>query len=181
MQCPIQITFHGIPRSDAVETHIREKMEKLEQFCSHMIASKATVEIAGKHKHQGQLFKVQLNITVPDKELVINRGTHEDIYVVLRDTFDAAKRQLEDYERRRRGDIKFHENILHGNVTKIESEGFGFIETPDGREFYFSRANVVHPSFEELEIGSKVQFLEKSGEQRLQAKRITIGKHHYPG
>lgn len=110
MQHPLQITFHGMPHSDAVEKHIREKMEKLEQFCSHMITSKATVEIAGKHKHQGQLFKIQLSITVPDKELVINHEMHEDIYVVLRETFDAAKRKLEDYERRRRGDIKFHEN-----------------------------------------------------------------------
>jgi cold shock CspA family protein len=181
MQRPLQIIFHGMPHSDTVETHIREKMEKLELFCSHMIACKATVEIAGKHKHQGQLFKVQLNITVPDKKLVINRAAHEDIYVVLRDTFDAAKRQLEDYERRRRGDIKFHENILHGHVTKIEPEGFGFIETPDGQEFYFSRANVVHPSFEKLEVGSEVQFLEEVGEKRLQAKRVSIGKHHYPG
>ena len=118
---------------------------------------------------------------VPDKELVINRGAHEDIYVVLRDTFDAAKRQLEDYERRRRGDIKSHENILHGHVTKIEPEGFGFIETPDGREFYFNRANVAHPSFEKLEVGNEVQFLEEVGGQRLQAKRVSIGKHHYPG
>jgi len=180
MQQPLQIIFHGMPHSDTVETHIREKMEKLELFCSHMIGCKATVEIAGKHKHQGKLFKVHLNITVPNKELVINRVAHEDIYVVLRDTFDAAKRQLEDYERRRRGDIKFHENILHGHVTKIEPEGFGFIETPYGREFYFSRANVAHPSFEKLEVGSEVQFLEEVGEKRLQAKRVSTGKHHYP-
>jgi ribosome-associated translation inhibitor RaiA len=150
MQRPYQIIFHGMQHSDAVETHIREKMEKLELFCSHIIGCKTTLEIAGKHKHQGQLFKVQLNITVPVKELVINHGEYEDIYVVLRDTYDAAKRQLGDYERHRRVDIKFHENILHEYVTKISPEGFGFIETPDDREFYFIRTNAAYPSFEKL-------------------------------
>jgi len=110
MEHPIQITFHGIPHSDAVETHIKEKVKKLELFCSHMIACKAIIETERKHKHQGHLFKIKLNITVPDKELAINHGAQEDLYVMLRDTFDAAKRQLEDYERRRRGNIKFHEN-----------------------------------------------------------------------
>jgi len=181
MQRPFQIIFHGMSHSDTVEAHIREKMKKLELFCSQIIGCKATVEIAGKHKHQGKLFKVQLDITVPDKELVINHKAHEDVYVVLRDTFDAAKRQLEDYERRRRGDIKSHGNVLHGHVVRIDPEGFGFIETPDGREFYFNSANMVHPNFAKLEVGNEVQFLEEASEQRLQAKRVSIGKHHYPG
>ena len=32
MQIPVQISFHGIDKSDAVETRIREKVSKLEQF-----------------------------------------------------------------------------------------------------------------------------------------------------
>jgi len=109
MQRPLQIVFRDIAPSEAVEAQIREKMEKLELFYPHIIGCKATVEIAGKHKHQGQLFNVRLDITVPGSELVINRDKHEEFYVALRDAFDAAKRQLEDHGRRQRGDVKSHE------------------------------------------------------------------------
>ncbi|HEV3242661.1 MAG TPA: hypothetical protein VGY14_05390 [Methyloceanibacter sp.] len=33
---------------------------------------------------------------------------HEDVYVAIRDSFDAAVRQLEDHARRLRGDVKSH-------------------------------------------------------------------------
>jgi len=59
-------------------------------------------------------------------------------------------------------------------------EGFGFIGTPDGDELYFSRDNVSHPDFDKLEIGSEVQFLEEAAAEGLQAKRVSVGKHHYP-
>ena len=32
MKIPLQITFRGIPHSDAVEAKIREKADKLEKF-----------------------------------------------------------------------------------------------------------------------------------------------------
>lgn len=182
MQRPLQIVIRDMPPSEAVETHIREKVEKLESFYPHIIGCRVTVEMAGKHKHQGRLFNVRLDITAPGSELVVNRDLHEDIYVALRDAFDAAKRQLEDYGRRQRGDTKIHEPAGHGRVARIFPEdGFGFIETPDGRELYFSRDNVAHPDFDRLEIGSEVQFLEEAAAEGLQAKRVSAGKHHYPG
>lgn len=181
MQRPLQIVFRNMPPSDAVETHIKEKVEKLELFYSHIIGCNATVEIAGKHQHQGNLFNVRLDITVPGSELVVNRDMHEDMYVALRDAFDAAKRQLEDYGRRQRGDIKVHEGELHGHVARMFEDGFGFIETADGREFYFNRDNVVNPDFDKLEVGSAVQFIEETADEGLQAKRVSVGKHHFPG
>jgi ribosome-associated translation inhibitor RaiA len=109
MQRPLQIVFRDMLPSEAVETQIREKAEKLEVFYPNIIGCKATVGIAGKHKNQGQLFYVRLDISVPGSELVVNRDKHEEFYVALRDAFDAAKRQLEEYGRRQRGDVKRHE------------------------------------------------------------------------
>jgi ribosomal subunit interface protein len=181
MQRPLQIVFRDIPHSDAVETHIREKVEKLELFYSHIIGCKVTAEIAGKHKHQGKLFNVRLDITVPGSELVVNRDMHEDLYVALRDAFDAAKRRLEDYGRRQRGDTKMHSAELHGQVARISPDGFGFIETSDGREFYFNRDNLTQVVFDKLEVGSDVQFIEEAAGESLQAKRVSVGRQQHPG
>lgn len=109
MQRPLQIVFREMAPADAVETQIREKVKKLELFYPHIIGCKATISIAGKHKNQGQLFNVRLDISVPGSELVVNHDKHEEFSVALRDAFDAAKRQLEDYGQRQRGDIKRHE------------------------------------------------------------------------
>lgn len=109
MQIPLQITIRDMPTSAALEDHIREKAAKLEQFYPPLMGCRVVVELPHKHKHQGKLFNVRIDLTVPGSEIVINRDQSEDIYVALRDAFDAAKRKLEDYGRRQRGSVKTHE------------------------------------------------------------------------
>lgn len=182
MQRPLQIILRDIPPSEAVETHIKESVEKLELFYSQMIGCKVTVAMAGKHKHQGKLFNITIDISVPGSELVVNRDMHEDLYVALRDAFDAAKRRLEDYGRRQRGETKNHEGELHGRVARIFEDGFGFIETADGQEFYFNRDNLTHTTFDKLQVGHEVRFIEEgSGSEGLQAKRVSVGKQPVTG
>ena len=179
MQTPIQITFHDVSRSDALEAHIRQKAEKLEEFHSRIISCRVTVEELSKHHHQGRQFRVRIDLRVPGKEIVANRDHHEDVYVALRDAFDAVKRQLEEVAREMRGDVKAHVVSQHGKVARLfTDEGYGFIETADGRELYFSRENVMHPTFDQLTPGTEVQFIEEMAAEGPQAKRVSVGKHH---
>lgn len=102
MQVPLEITFHGVPHSDAVATRVREKTSKLEQLCSQIISCRVVVEAEHHHQHQGNLFHVRIDLNVPNKHIVVSREhhdkqAHEDVYVALRDAFDAARRQLENY------------------------------------------------------------------------------------
>jgi ribosomal subunit interface protein len=109
MQIPLQITIRDIERSDALETHIREKANKLEEFFERITSCRVVVEMPHKHHHQGKQFKVRIDIGVPGSEIVVNRDHAEDVYVALRDGFDSAKRQLEEYARELRGDVKMHQ------------------------------------------------------------------------
>jgi ribosomal subunit interface protein len=97
MKTPIQITFRDMPHSDALDTHIREKAQKLEQFHSGLIGCRVVVEQSGKHHQQGKPFNIRLDLTVPGAEIVVDRQENEDVYVALRNAFDAARRQLEDH------------------------------------------------------------------------------------
>ena len=108
MKLPLQITLRDISHSDAIESHIREKAEKLDHLFPHIMSNHVVVEMPGKHKHQGKHFCVSLDVRVPGAELVVNHHRHEDAYIALRDAFDAAKRQLEDHHRRVRGGVKHH-------------------------------------------------------------------------
>lgn len=179
MQLPLQITFHGIDRSAAIEAAIREKAAKLEQFHHRIMSCAVVVEVPGRHKQKGKEFVVRIDLKVPGGEIVVNHDHHEDVYVAVRDAFDAARRKLEDALRRQRGEVKTHEPEFAGRVVRIFlDDGCGFIETADGRELYFSRDNVVTPSFEQLAVGTEVHFIEETVAEGLHAKRVSARRNH---
>jgi ribosomal subunit interface protein len=175
MKIAPQITLKNVPHSEAVEAKIREKMMKLDQFSDRIMSCRVSVEESQRKQHQGKLFSVHIDITVPGKDLVVNRVEHEDLYVAVRDAFDAAKRQLEDHSRMRRGEVKTHADAPVGKVAKIfPFDGYGFIVTNDGREVYFHRNSVIEPTFDRLEEGVEVAFLEEQGKEGPQAVRVAL-------
>lgn len=105
---PIQITIRDIPGSQALEEHIRKKAEKLTQFYQQIQSCHVVVDLPQKHKHQGKLFSVHIDLGVPGKELVVDSKQNEDVYIAVRDAFNALRRQIGDYAHRRRGDVKGH-------------------------------------------------------------------------
>jgi cold shock CspA family protein len=134
-----------------------------------------------QHKHQGNLFNVRIDIGVPGNEIVVDRDQHEDVYVALRDAFDAAKRQLEDYSRRLRRETKTHPQEHTGLVARLLPEkGYGFIRRADGGELYFNFDSLVNTIFDQLKEGDEVKFIEEMTPEGPQAKRVSIGRHHLP-
>ena len=181
MKTPLQITYRDIERSDTIEAYIREKAEKLEMHFEPLMSCRVVVEVPHQHKHQGKAFNVRIDIGVPGGEIVVNRERDEDIYVALRDAFDAAKRQLEDYGRRLRRETKTHAREYIGVVARlIPDEGYGFIRRADGTELYFHVDNLVNVGANQLKEGDEVKFIEEVAAEGLQAKRVSVGHHHVP-
>lgn len=186
MQIPLQITFRDMEPSDAVEAAIREKAAKLDHFYDHNMSCRVMVEAPHGHHHQGRLYQVRIDMTVPDGELLVTHEhhhkdhSHEDVYVAIRDAFNAMKRQLEDYARKRRGKVKTHETPAHGHVSSLSpGEDYGRITTPDERLVYFHRNSVLDGAFDKLKVGSEVRFVEEAGEKGPQASTVKlVGKHH---
>ncbi|MFZ5523874.1 MAG: HPF/RaiA family ribosome-associated protein [Pseudomonadota bacterium] len=121
MQTPLQITVRGTEHSEALETHIRNKVDKLEEFFGRITSCRVAVELPHKHHQQGKKFNVRIEIGVPGSEIVVNRDQDEDVYVALRDGFDAAKRKIEDYSRKIRGDVKTHQPMIRPAESELES------------------------------------------------------------
>lgn len=185
MQIPLQVTFRDMKSSAAVEERIRERALELEQYYQPVMRCRVVVHAPHRRHHQGKLFHVRIDLTVPGAELVVNREpaahhAYEDVFVAIRDAFDAARRQLEDYARRQRGAVKVHEPPPLGRVAKLFSD-YGFVETVDGREVYFHRNAVLHHAFERLTLGAEVEIVEEQGEQGPQASTVRLtGKQHAP-
>ncbi len=206
---PLQITFKNMEPSEVIEAHIRDAAQKLDEFYDKITACRVLVETPHRHHRKGKQHHVRIDLTVPDTEFVIKRSpklltdsptrfrkalnevelepsrelskyaTHDDIQLTIRDAFDAARRKLQDYARRRRGVVKAHEGSPHARVAKLfPDEGFGFLETADGREIYFNQKSVLADAFKRLKIGSEVHFVEEMGEKGPQASTVHPVTHH---
>jgi ribosomal subunit interface protein len=177
MRLPLQVTFRNFPHSEAIEANISEKAAKLDRFNERIMSCRVVVEASQRRQHQGKLFSVRIDLTVPGKELAVTREENEDVYVAVRDAFDSAGRRLEEHARRLRGVVKSHETQPSGRIIKIfPDEQYGFIETHDSREIYFHRNSVQDEAFSRLKIGTEVGFVEEQGEEGPQAARVTVGK-----
>jgi ribosomal subunit interface protein len=179
---PVQLTVRGFDITPAIETLTRKKVEKLEQFYGRIVACRVVIDFQQKNKHQGKLFSVRVDLTVPGKELVVSRKGDEDIYIAIRDAFDALTRQLEEHASKRHGRVKTHNHVMHGYVARIiPEEGYGFIEGIDGHEYYFSMTNMSHPEFEQLTIGDAVEYFPETLKQGRQAQHVLKERHrnHY--
>jgi ribosomal subunit interface protein len=177
MRLPLQVTFRNIPSSEAIETHIKEKAAKLDRFYDRIMSCRVVVDSTQRRQRQGKLFGVRIDITVPRKELAVTREENEDVYVAIRDAFDAACRRLEEHGRRERGDTKIHEGPQSGRILRLFSdELYGFIETPDEREIYFHGNSVLNGDFVRLKVGTEVAFVEEQGTDGPQAARVSVSR-----
>lgn len=188
MQIPLRITFRDMPPSPAVEARVRDCGAALEHLHPLITSCHVVVEAHHRHQHQGGLYHVTVHLVVPEGEIVVTRDpaehhAHEDVYVAVRDAFDAAARRLQDHLRRSRGVVKHHEPTAYGTIERIFPENdYGFIcSADDGQEIYFHRNSVVDGKFDLLQPSMEVRFAlhEGEGEQGAQASTVTVvGKHH---
>ncbi|MDD2658716.1 MAG: HPF/RaiA family ribosome-associated protein [Methylococcales bacterium] len=178
MQIPLQITFRGISHSDAIEARIREKANKLNKFFTSIMSCRVAVEAEHQRHHHGNQYHIRIDITTPHKELVISREhydreSHENIYVAIRDAFNAATRQLEDYSRIQRGEVKIHNLESIGTILRLLPEkDHGFIQSEEGREIYFHRNSVAGKGFNWLAIGDKIRYVEEDDDLGPQASIV---------
>jgi ribosomal subunit interface protein len=181
MELPLQITFRNMDSSEAIAAKIRERAAKLDRYHDHIMSCRVVVEAPHRHHLRGHLYHVRVDVTVPNGELLVTRDppqheAHKDVYVAIRDAFDAAARQLEDYARRQQGRVKVHEAPPEARIARLFlAEGYGFIETPDGREVYFHKNSVIGERFDRLEVGREVRFVEEQGENGPQASTVRVG------
>jgi cold shock CspA family protein len=198
MIIPVQLTFRNVAPSPEIEEKIRVRAQKLEKFYSPITSCRVLVEAPARHRQKGNPFHIRIDLTVPEGEIVVKRAPtlyareqdiaserrrkqmetrpeRKHLEVAIREAFDAVRRQLQDHARQKRADIKTHEPMPQARVTKLfPAEGYGYVETPDGREFYFHANSVLNSRFKSLKLGSKVSFTEEAGEKGPQASSVHV-------
>lgn len=181
MQTEPRISFQNMDSSPALEADIRERIAKLEEFHPRLTACSVVVQVPHRTSTQSPIFEVRIDLSIPGDEIAVTREgglnhAHEDVHVALRDAFDAAKRLLEDHVRRASPHrTKRHPEVEHGAVVRIFPEdGYGFLETADGREIYFQQDSLTKPNWDQIAVGSRLRFKERDGDKGPFATQVTL-------
>lgn len=179
MQIPAEISFKDMQPNEYLEGKIRERIAKLEEFHDRITSCRVRMEAPHARDFHGQVFHVRVDITVPGGEIVVNRDpgknhAHKDPEVAVRDAFNAAQRQLEDFVRRHDPvHVKAHPAKLTGTILRLDdAAACGVIVDQAGRELYFPKAAVT-VAWDQLSVGTEVRFNEHEGEQGPCAAAVT--------
>lgn len=180
MVTPVQITARDFKLTPSVDNLIRERAAHLTHFYPRINSCRVVLTFAQKHKNQGKLYNARIDVTVPRKEFAATKNYHEDLYVAIRQAFDAVEKQLAEHAEKRNGHVKTHTDVAHGHVSRlVTKEGYGFIEGHDGQEYYFSVTNVHHPHFKQLCIGDAVEYIVATSGDGHQAQHVVRERHQH--
>jgi cold shock CspA family protein/ribosome-associated translation inhibitor RaiA len=180
METAPHIDFQGMEASDEVRERIAHRLSRLEERYGRVTACRVTVRAPSGRHQTGGLYEIKIHLSLPDeREVAVDRTPHLDerfqsLDFALDDAFNRASRQLQDEVRLMRGKVKHHAGPEVGVIRKMMlDEGYGFLESADGREVYFHRNSVVDPGFDSLKLRQRVTFAEEDGEKGPQASRVT--------
>jgi len=134
MKFPVQIRFRNLEPSVMVEEWVQEEAEKLDTFYDRIMSYRVAVEIPHRHHRKGKQCHVRIDLVLPGKELVVKKEPgpsstsrktkaalagkvsknepHHDLRLAIHDAFKAAGRQVQDYARLRRGEVKRHQPTI---------------------------------------------------------------------
>lgn len=183
MDVPLEIRFHGMDSSEAVEARIREKVAKLEKKYGRLVACRVGIEKPHRQHRTGNVYEVHIELSVPGHDLVVSKEPHRvgdryknpDINQAINAAFEAAERQLKSFKERQYGEVKVHDadRQLTGTVTDLRPEAdYGFLDNAQGGQIWFHRNAVMDGDLEDLKVGDRVHYIETIGVTGPQASKV---------
>ncbi len=165
MERPLQIAFKNMASSKSLETLIRERVDRLQRFHSHITGARVVVEVPHRSPESGKTpIGISVDIDVPGHKPIVSKGEQDrremkgDQSAVVNRVFEAIERQLEQISAIKNHDVKHHESAGDtGIVVRLfPDENYGFVEVKDSPDLFFARRVVADDAFDALKVGTVV-------------------------
>ncbi len=101
MSGTVEVSFHGIEKSDAVEQQVRDRIAKLKKYFGRMTSCRVAIEVPQRTPEKPKVYQVKIEIGVPRRAPVVvsqeRTGSHANVELprVIRDAFEAAVRKVD--------------------------------------------------------------------------------------
>jgi ribosome-associated translation inhibitor RaiA len=106
---PLVLAVHNAELPPDAERDIRRRVEWLSRYYDGLVSCRVTIDLPqSRHRSDGMLYGVRIDVTVPGGELLVDRQPREELVTALDAAFKAMRRRLQDYARRQRGAVKVH-------------------------------------------------------------------------
>lgn len=182
MRVPLEVSYHGLSRTPALDELIEDHVTKLEMVCDHLMSCRIGIRQEQKRRNTANPYRIRIEMRVPpNHNIVVNHETGlkeaaDDLTTGMKNAFKIAQRRLKNLVEKQLGVTKKHpEQETTALVRKIfREEGYGFLQSIDGDEIYFHRNSVINDDFDQLEVGTGVHYLAELGEDGLQASTVQV-------
>ena len=107
MNAPVEVHFHGIQRSEAIEQRVREKVAKLEKHFERMTSCRVVLEATQRTALKPKVYSIKIEIGVPRQRPIVvcheRVGSHasEELTMALRDAFETVLRKIDGVSSKR--------------------------------------------------------------------------------
>ena len=102
MRTPLRISFRELQPTPGLEARIRDHLMWLERFHPPILHCHVIIDASAPRLTKAAAVEITIDLKVPGCEISVRRAPsppEDDLYIALRDAFDAAKRLLRDHVR----------------------------------------------------------------------------------
>jgi len=181
MDVPPEIAFRRVEPTDALKDRVLDGIADLEEVHERLVSCRVMVEDTTPGRSSGKIFRVRLDIGVPNRTVVVDfkpDGGDEvrDVQQAIKQAFDIGRRRLDQLRDRDRERSMGRDLPPHGRVIKLlttdTGDRYGFLLSRDGREIYFHENAVADADYDDLEVGTEVRYTERRGDEGPQASAV---------
>ena len=99
----VKIAFRGMSSSPGLEALVHHRASRLYAVYGRLQRCEVVIEVPHRRRRHGDTCRVRISLSVPGGRLNVSHepgpDTDPDVYLMVRDTFRAARRRLEDHVR----------------------------------------------------------------------------------
>lgn len=170
----LHIVVRDAPVPEFVRDACVEAAASLDQHYDRITSCRVTISEPHRRQQTGNRHEITVSLLVPGAEIVQSHED-EDPRVAIREAFDAARRRLDDHVAQLSEKAGGPPPQLHGRMLRLRPElDFGFLEAPDGREFFVHRDEVRGARLEDLQPGTIVHF--RPDEETRDPEKVPVAR-----
>ncbi|MFB6276359.1 MAG: HPF/RaiA family ribosome-associated protein [Halothece sp.] len=112
MELPLEVSYRNITKTEALEDLVQKQVGKLEKVCDHINSCRVAIEREHDNPNTGSPYRVRIDLTVKrGHELAVDKNSgenrnYEALEPLIKEAFNAARRQLQELTERQRNEVK---------------------------------------------------------------------------
>lgn len=126
MQIQNNVVYRDLDASQALNSTIAKKLQKLNRISSQISSSRVVLDSPHQHKSKGKLFRAKIELGVKGDSIALQQDG-SSIHVAVRDVFKAAERKLKQVS-------EMQSYGKHSKLTEIKSPALENIEVEEDAE-----------------------------------------------